>query len=89
MAVWLIKEIRHPVAIAWIPEFLADPSVNGVGMDVLDQLIFAHRVDPESEEVANILGLADQHQLQVVQDKAAFIKSYIATWIEGDSAEIS
>lgn len=77
-AVRLIKDIAHPVAKAWIPEFLADPRIGSLGIDVLDQLVFAHAVDPEDLDVREILNLAAQHPLQDVREKAVAIRDLVA-----------
>ena len=77
-AVRLIKDIAHPAAKAWIAEFLSDPRLGSMGMDVLDQLVFAHAVDPQDAELQALLALGRQHPLEDVREKAAAIADFVA-----------
>ena len=82
-AVALIKDLGHPRAKAWIPEFLADPNLGALGIDVLDQLIFTHAVDPEAEDIEALLTMAEQHTSAQVREGAASIRAYLQEWQEG------
>ena len=82
-AVALIKDLGHPRAKAWIPEFLADPNLGTLGIDVLDQLIFTHAVDPEAEDIEALLKMAEQHASAQVREGAASIRAYLQEWQEG------
>lgn len=73
----LVKDLHHPDSIAWIQEFLADPNLGSLGIDLLDQLIFSHRVDGSDAMVKNILKQADQHELATVREGAAEIRTYL------------
>jgi hypothetical protein len=79
-AVGLIKDIAHPRALEWVEEFLADPGVAGVGIGVLDQLIFHHRANAESPEVHGLLAIAAGHPNEHVREQAAFIQGYLREW---------
>jgi hypothetical protein len=76
-AVGLIKEIGHPKALDWIEQFLADDNVAGVGIGVLDALLFRDEIDDEDERVDSLLTLAESHQLEYVREQAAFIRGYL------------
>ena len=76
-AVWLIKEIGHRRSLDWIEEFLADERIASPGVDVLDQLIFIHQVEPEDERVVRLLALMDDHASEEVRAKAAHLREYI------------
>jgi hypothetical protein len=76
-ALWLIRNLCHPHALGWVPEFLADPDVAESGIEVLDQLIFGHMADPDSEEVEALLKQAEQHPSRYVREKAAYIRWYL------------
>ncbi len=83
-AVWLIKELRHPVALPWISEFLDDPNENiaALGAEVLDQLIFSSRTDPDSPEVENLLVQAEAHASVEVREIAASTRTYLKDWLK-------
>jgi hypothetical protein len=76
-AIWLIKNLCHPHALTWVPEFLADPDAAEGGIEVLDQLIFGRMADPDSEEVVALLTQAEQHPARYVREKAAYIRRYL------------
>lgn len=76
-AVWLIKHIGHPCGLAWVEEFLNDENVAGWGIDVLDQLLWTHRIDPEEAVVSSLLVQATQHQNANIREQAASIKDYL------------
>jgi hypothetical protein len=73
-AVWLIKEIGHPRALAWIEEFLADGPVAGAGADVLDQVLFTRAVEPTDERVLRLLEAMERHPSETVRGKAAAMR---------------
>jgi hypothetical protein len=73
-AVWLIKEIGHPRALAWIEEFLADGRVAGAGADVLDQLLFTRAVEPTDERVLRLLQAMERQPSETVRVKAAAMR---------------
>jgi hypothetical protein len=77
-AVWLIKHIAYPRALAWVEEFLADDRVAGWGVDVLDQLLWTGHVDPDDPEALRLLGLAERHPSGHVRERAAFIRRFLA-----------
>jgi hypothetical protein len=66
-----------PTSLTWVPEFLADPDVAEGGIEVLDQLIFGHMADPDSEEVVALLTQAEQHPSRYVREKAEYIRRYL------------
>ena len=82
-AVALIKDLGHPRAKAWIPEFLADPNLGTLGIDVLDELIFVHAVDPEAEDTEALLKVVEQHASAQVREAAASIRAYLQERHEG------
>lgn len=77
-AVRLIKDLGHAKALAWISDFLGDSRLGSLGIDVLDQLIWVHAVDPEDPAVQAVLALADQHALEQVRMGAAAIRAFVA-----------
>jgi hypothetical protein len=77
-AVWLIKHIAHPRALAWVEEFLADDAAAGWGIDVLDQLLWRDPVDRDDPEALRLLGLAERHPAEQVRERAAFIRRFLA-----------
>jgi hypothetical protein len=77
-AVWLIKHIAHPHALNWVAEFLADENVAGWGIDVPDQLLWTHEVDPDDSRVASLLHHTEQHPSDGVREGAAFIRKYLS-----------
>lgn len=74
LAVWLTKEIGLPRSLDWIEEFLADEMVAGVGVDVLDQLLFSRAVEPSDTRVLRLLRVMEGHPNATVRDKAAAIR---------------
>ncbi len=85
-AVFLIKDIAHPRALVWVVEFLADPRLGTLGIDVLDQLIWQHSADLEDPEVEALLRLAEQHPTEAVRENAASIRAYAEQWIRDAEA---
>jgi hypothetical protein len=85
-AVFLIKDIAHPRALAWVAEFLADPRLGTLGIDVLDQLIWQHSADPEDPEVEALLRMAEQHPTEAVRQNAASVRAYAEQWIRDAKA---
>lgn len=85
-AVFLIKDIAHPRALAWVAEFLVDPRLGTLGIDVLDQLIWNHSADPEDPNVEALLRLAQQHPTEAVRQRAASVRAYAEQWIQDAEA---
>jgi hypothetical protein len=77
-AVWLIKNICHPRALAWVEEFLRDDNVAVWGIGVLDQLLWTEAVDSEDEAVPRLIALAEAHHIENVREQVAFIKEYLS-----------
>jgi hypothetical protein len=75
-AVWLIKQIAHPVSIAWIEEFLNDPNVIDWGLGVLDKLLWAGEI-PYDEKAQSLLDLAVFNSKGILQGHVDFIKEYM------------
>ena len=80
-AVWLIKHIAHPCAVAWIAEFLDDAKVAGWGVGVLDQLLYDGVVD--TADVEPLLVRAEAHANDNVREQAAFIRGYLSRRANG------
>ncbi len=75
-AVWLIKQIAHPVSFFWIEEFLNDPNVIDCGLGVLDKLLWAEEI-PYNENVQSLLDLAVINSKGTLQGHVDFIKDYL------------
>lgn len=73
-AVWLIKQIAHPVALEWVEEFLNDDNVMGWGVDVLDQLLWAEEITFDAR-VEQLLSLAESKAQ--LKGQVDFIREYI------------
>ncbi|MDP8922452.1 MAG: hypothetical protein M3O34_06190 [Chloroflexota bacterium] len=77
-AVVLIKEIAHPKALTWVVEFLRDERVALLGINLLDQLVRRHEVEPDDAQVRGILSLAEAHPNELVRENAASIRRHIS-----------
>ena len=73
-AVWLIKQIAHPVALEWVEEFLNDDNVMGWGVGVLDQLLWGEHITFDAR-VELLLSFAEK-KVQL-KDQVAFIREYV------------
>lgn len=83
-AVWLIKQIAHPVSSQWIEEFLNDINVITSGLGVLDQLLWAKQI-PYDEKTERLLQLALDKSEGQLADRIDFIRRYLTTRSEMDS----
>ncbi|MDQ2828293.1 MAG: hypothetical protein M3Y74_04490 [Chloroflexota bacterium] len=66
-AVWLVVEIHHPRAFAWVSQILTDPeiAIAVLGMDLLDALLSSPEVvEVESLDVESILAQAERDPRQ-------------------------
>lgn len=75
-AVWLIKQLAHPVSYEWIEEFLNDMNVIGWGLGVLDQLLWTRQI-PFDEKAEKLLHLALTNSEGQMADQIDFIRSYL------------
>jgi hypothetical protein len=75
-AVWLIKQLAHPVSFQWIEEFLNDANVIGWGLGVLDQLLWTKQIE-YGERVEALLQLAQANSGGQLTDKVDFIRDYL------------
>jgi hypothetical protein len=78
-AVGLIARIAHPMALAWVEEFVADENVIGWGTTLLDQLLWTHAVDPDDPEVQRLLSWIANHSDSRIREHATFMQNYLAT----------
>ncbi|AEW03053.1 hypothetical protein A4D02_03395 [Niastella koreensis] len=83
-AVWLIKELAHPVSFDWIEEFLNDQNVMGWGLGVLDQLLWTKQI-PYDEKAESLLQLALTNSEGKLTDLVAFIRNYLLARAEGEN----
>ncbi len=74
-AVWLIKHISHPAALAWIEEFLNDNRVTGIGLGVLDQLLWKNQI-PYDSTVESLLTIAYDNSQGRLAETINFIRDY-------------
>lgn len=81
-AVILIKDIAHHQAVDWVEEFLADPNLGTLGIDILDQLIWSHSLDPENERTGALLELAAHHPSLNVREGAARVRALAKQWTD-------
>lgn len=75
-AVWLIKQIAHPVSFQWIKEFLNDINVISRGLGVLDQLLWTKQI-PYDEKSERLLQLALDKSEGHLSDRVDFIRRYL------------
>jgi hypothetical protein len=75
-AVFIIKDIAHPVALQWVEEFLNDSNVMARGLGVLDQLLWTEQI-PYNEQVEALLQLALANSNNLLADHVSFIKDYL------------
>lgn len=75
-AVWLIKQLCHPMALDWVGEFLDDKNVAETGIGVLDQLVWNNEVK-DDDRIEQLLNKADTVYGGILKPKANFIREYI------------
>ena len=80
MAVWVIKNLRVPHSFDWIEEFLNDQDAMQWGLAVLDQLLWCHVVDYESEKVKvdRLLKMALENSDGLLEENVVFIQNYLS-----------
>jgi hypothetical protein len=78
--IFVIKHMCNPKSIEWIGQFLDDENMATWGVDVLDQLLFSRRVQPDDERVVTLLRRAETHRNRDVREKAGMIKEYLSLW---------
>ena len=83
-AVWLIKQLAHPVSFKWIEEFLIDLNVIGWGLGVLDQLLWTKRISYD-EKVEKLLQLALTNSEGQMADQIYSIRKYLQAKAETDN----
>ncbi len=72
-AVWLIKQLSHPISLTWIEEFLNDDNVSHWGIGVLDQLLWGEFIRYDDHAKA-LLEKAEK----ISPDQVQFIRGYLA-----------
>lgn len=75
-AVWLIKQLCHPMSLDWVGEFLDDRNVAETGIGVLDQLVWHNEVK-DDDRIEQLLNKADHVYGGILKPKANFIREYI------------
>jgi hypothetical protein len=83
-AVWLIKQLAHPVSFEWIGEFLNDLNVISWGLGVLDQLLWTKQI-PHDEKAESLLQLSLVKSEGHLADRVDFIRSYLTARNERES----
>ncbi len=78
-AVRLIARIAHPMALAWVDEFIADEHVVGWGMSLLDQLLWTNAVDPDTPAIQRLLARVEHHPKPHIRIHAEFVQTYLKT----------
>jgi hypothetical protein len=73
-AVWLIKQIAHPISLDWVEDFLNDDNVMGWGIGVLDKLLWEEQI-PFDAKIERLLKLADGKEQ--LKEQVDFIRQYI------------
>ena len=76
MAVWLIKHIANPISYNWVEEFLEDKSIIGLGLGVLDQLLWSEKVEYD-DNIERLLVLASTNSDGGLDESIDFIRNYI------------
>ena len=74
-AVWILKQIAHPMSFKWIEEFLDDDNVKGWGIGVLDQLLWWGLIEEEDAEY--LLKKGEKHKNKHVRETVEFIRNYL------------
>lgn len=75
-AVWLIKQLAHPVSIQWVEEFLNDENVICWGLGVLDQLLWRKQIQYD-ENIEALFQLALINSNDQLKNQVDFIRSYL------------
>jgi hypothetical protein len=77
LAVELLRVIADERVLPWLAEFLNDPdsAIQIWGVGVLDQLLWSELIEPN--DVSQLLREARAHTNPQVQERAAFIDSYL------------
>ena len=83
-AVFLIKDLAHPISFQWVEEFLNDVNVIHWGLGVLDQLLWTKQI-PYDDKVEALLQLAMANSGGQLANRVDFIRSYLQARIENGS----
>lgn len=75
-AVFIIKQVAHPVAYQWVEEFLNDSNVIETGLGVLDQLLWTEQIR-YNEQVEALLQLALAKSNNLLAERVNFIREYL------------
>lgn len=75
-AVWLIKQLAHPIAIQWMEEFLIDVNVIGSALGVLDQLLWTEQIQYD-ENIETLFQLALLNSNGQLKSQVDFIREYL------------
>jgi len=82
-AVWLIKQLAHPVSYQWVEEFLNDANVIGWGLGVLDRLLWTKQISYD-EKAEKLLQLSLTNSEGQMTYKVDFIRSYLQARTESN-----
>ena len=82
-AVWLIKQLAHPISFLWIEEFLHNINVILYGLGILDQLLWTKQI-PYNEKAEALLQLALANSGGQLAGQVDFIRSYLQARTENE-----
>jgi hypothetical protein len=77
VAVWIIKQIAHPIALGWVKEFINDKNVLHLGLGVLDQLLWTDKIE-NNHNIEILLDLANKNSDGGLKPKIDFIRNYLS-----------
>jgi hypothetical protein len=80
LAVMLIKDICHPMALDWVDEFLEYEPVANVGVGLVDQALFWGVIYPDDERLDHWLTTAEAKSDPYLKEAVQRIRESMAKW---------
>lgn len=75
-ALFAIKDIAHPKALNWVEDLIVNSQFVGLGLGILDQLLWCESVYP-NEETERLLDLVLELHPNKLNEQVEFIRSYL------------